>query len=250
MSSVTSTTSQAAYESLNPQTEEYTWVTDDNGGMGKDAFLKLLVTQMQNQDPLNPMEGVEFTEQLAQFTEVEQLYQLNDSFGSITAALQTQANYQAIYLVGKDVKAINSSLLIEDEKVSQASFILGEAAAEVYVNIYDEDGQLVRTLDMGAKTAGEYDIDWDGRNSAGGLMPDGGYAFEVVASGAEGEEIEVSPTIQGRVTGVTFDSSGLPWLIVNGLTLNMNSIIEINENEVETPVEEEEDDDGEDHAHA
>ena len=195
--------------------------------LGKDAFLKLLVTQLQHQDPLNPMESVEFTGQLAQFSSLEQLTSLNDSFSGISAALMAQNNYQAINLVGKDVKALGDTLSLIDGSSTKGLYSLEEAAATVQVHIYDEDGTLVRTLDMGTQDAGDHDLVWDGLDQRGRTLADGEYTYEVSAQDSEGSAITVAQQISGRVTGVTFDVNGTPWLLLNKIKINLGNVIEI-----------------------
>jgi flagellar basal-body rod modification protein FlgD len=195
--------------------------------LGKDAFLKLLVTQLQHQDPLNPMESVEFTGQLAQFSSLEQLTSLNDSFSGISAALMAQNNYQAINLVGKDVKALGNTLSIVDGSSSKGLYSLEEAAATVQVHIYDEKGTLVRTLDVGKQVAGDHGLAWDGLDQRGRTLADGEYTYVVSAQDSEGSAIAVAQQISGRVTGVTFDVNGTPWLILNKMKINLGNVIEI-----------------------
>ncbi|MFH1139692.1 MAG: flagellar hook capping FlgD N-terminal domain-containing protein [Pseudomonadota bacterium] len=215
-------------EYLNPAVEPAIKTVDGPQELGKDAFMKLLITQMQNQDPLNPMEGVEFTAQLAQFSSLEQLSNLNTSFSGINAVLQAQNNYQAINMVGKEIRALGDTLSIQDGESTGGVFVLEETAADTTVHIYDEDGLLVRTLDMGSVLSGEQEIEWDGKDNQGDQVEDGLYSFEVTALDQEGQPVTSTSVITGTVSGVTFDSSNQAWLLINGLAVSMSQVLEIN----------------------
>jgi flagellar basal-body rod modification protein FlgD len=199
----------------------------DDPTLGKSAFLKLLITQLQNQDPLNPMEGVEFTSQLAQFSQLEQLFSLNNSFVGMNAALQAQNNFRAMDIVGKEIKAAGTTLSVTEGVSTGGYYKIEEPAASVVVSIYDENGSLVRTLDLGAKAAGEYEIDWDGRNGSGQTVPDGQYTFDIVASDADKQPISVESAMWGKVTGVRFDEEGTPTLMMKDIEVALTDIIEI-----------------------
>ena len=216
-------------ESLMHATKSASLASKSTGSqdLGKDAFLKLLVTQLQHQDPLNPMESVEFTGQLAQFSSLEQLTSLNESFSGISSALMAQNNYQAINLVGKDIKALGDTLSIVDGSSTKGIYSLEDTAASVKIHIYDEDGTLVRTMDVGTQDAGDHDVEWDGLDQRGRTLPDGEYTYEVSAEDSEGSAVYVAQQISGRVTGVTFDQNGTPWLILNKIKVNLGNVIEI-----------------------
>ena len=226
---MTEITKTQIIEYLNPTAEPTIERVDGEQELGKDAFLKLLITQMQNQDPLNPTEGIEFTSQLAQFSSLEQLSNLNTSFSGINSVLQAQNNYQAINMVGKEITALGDSLSVLDGEITGGIIALGETSTDTTVHIYDEDGTLVRTLDMGALLAGQHELEWDGRDNNGDLVDDGTYSFEITAYDTEGQPINATSIISGVVSGVTFDSENQPWLLLNGLVVSMSQIMEINQ---------------------
>jgi len=199
---------------------------DSSNELDRDAFLKLLLTQLQNQDPLNPMEGTEFTAQLAQFTSLEQLYNLNDSFATVSSTIQASNDFQTISLVGKTIKALGTAMYVREGVPTNGIFQIDEPAASAVINIYDETGQKIRTLDLGALAAGNHNIDWDGRDYNGTLVADGNYDFEILALDAENQAIEASSRVEGKITGVTFET-GAPVLLMNGLEISLADIYEI-----------------------
>ena len=198
--------------------------------VNRETFLTLLTTQLQYQDPLNPLEGVEFTQQLAQFSSLEQLMAVNEGITNLGLSFQTQNNFEAIGLVGNEIKALGSMLSVDEGTANSGIYALEEPASAVQVYIYDSDGSLVRTLDLGPQASGEHQIEWDGRDNDGNLVDDGNYQFMVAATGADGELISAMTAITGKVSGVTFDSSGNALLVVNGQTVSLDSIIEIYDN--------------------
>lgn len=196
--------------------------------VNKDQFLKLLVTQLKYQDPLNPMESTEFTSQLAQFTSLEQLYNLNSSFEGLKNAMTSQNNYQAANLIGKSVIASGNTLRVEDTQVlNQGSYILEGPAGQVKISIYDKDGILVKTLDKTAVEAGLNPINWDGLGLYGQTVPDGDYTFEVEAYDGIGEMVEAAVYIEGEITGLTFGPGGSISLLMHGLVINLDDVLEI-----------------------
>lgn len=194
--------------------------------LGKDAFLKLLITQMKNQDPLKPMEGIEMTQQLAQFTSLEQLQNLNSQFTSMNSAIQSQNNYQVLNLVGKNVKAKGSSISVSGGVPTGGSFTL-EAAATVQATIYGSSGELVRTINLGALKAGTHSLTWDGLTSKGTAAADGVYQVEFTTKGSDGKPVECSTQMQGKITGVTFNPDGTVSLSMSGIKINISDIQEV-----------------------
>lgn len=209
---------------------------DSPKGLDRDAFLKLLLTQLQNQDPLNPMEGTQFTAQLAQFTSLEQLYNLNDSFATVSSTIQASNDFQTISLVGKTIKALSTAMYVGEGVPTNGIFQIDETAASTVISIYNETGQKIRTLDLGALPAGNHNIDWDGRDGHGTLVADGNYDFEILALNAENQAIEASSRVEGKITGVTFET-GVPVLLMNGLEISLADIYEITDT---APADEEE----------
>ena len=203
--------------------------------VSKDQFLKLLITQLQHQDPLNPMESTEFTSQLAQFTSLEQLFNLNAGFEGLKSALTSLNDYQASNLIGKNVKTAGNTLRVADSQVmNQGAYALEGPANMVSVNIYDKDGFLVRTLNEPATEAGLNSVNWDGTGLHGQSVPDGDYYFEVTAVDGVGGRIEAASYIEGEITGLTFGPGGSTSLLMHGLVVDLADVLEIAKKDVTT----------------
>lgn len=182
--------------------------TTGNSTLGKDAFLTLLVTQMKYQDPMNPTSDKEFLAQLAQFTSLEQLTNINTGIEKLTTATNQQQMFSAAGFIGKEVKAEGDSLSKSGDTVSKLFYTLPEAASKVTINILDANGNIVRTVDQGAKAAGEQTYAWDGKDWLGNEQGDGVYFAGISAVKADGTSMLVSTTVTGVVSGVSTDSSG------------------------------------------
>jgi flagellar basal-body rod modification protein FlgD len=197
--------------------------------MGKDDFLKMLIQQLRNQDPLDPMEGTEFAAQLAQFSSVEQL-------DNIQAALtqSIEANYLlsnsinnalAATFVGKQAKAAFDSFQHEGGE-NRLGYTLAGNANSVQVKIYDSSGRLVRTMTGTGVSKGDHDLTWDGRDDRGALMPTGSYRFEVEARDTNNSLVETSEYIFGMVSAVRFKSTGAVF-VIGGVEVPLDRILEI-----------------------
>ncbi|MEM9664995.1 MAG: FlgD immunoglobulin-like domain containing protein [Bacteroidota bacterium] len=187
-------------------------LTDRASELGKNEFVQLLMAQIQNQDPLNPMEGYEFAAQLAQFSSVEQLVNINDTLGLSMEAtgVLTQATNSGIAagMIGQTVEAVSNQAPWDGEEVVQLGFDLSSPADNVSVEILNANGEVIRTLDLGARDAETHRFEWDGRDGDGKKLPEGAYSFRVNATDAEGESLTSLPFVTGRVDRVSFDQDG------------------------------------------
>jgi flagellar basal-body rod modification protein FlgD len=200
--------------------------TESQEGLGKSEFLTLLLTQLKNQDPLNPLESTEFTAQLAQFNSLEQLFSVNENLSDIQEMLYSQERENLLGLIGKTIKADDNTILIKDGDILPGSYSL-EEAAEVSIAIYDSNGFEVRTLSPGTLDAGEYDLSWDGRDESGQIVEDGLYTFEVTARDEAGNYVTAHTYFTGEVTGVTYEYY-TPYLMIGEKLVSAdNTIIEV-----------------------
>lgn len=181
--------------------------------MGKEAFLKLLITQLQYQDPLNPADSTEFTAQLAQFSSLEQLSNVNDNLNTLKLYQASINNAQAVSFIGKDIVSKGKTIQAASGQPVSCEFSLDADAKRVAVSIYDAAGNFVKDIRATALKAGAQSLSWDGKDRNGNTVADGAYTFEVQAEGATGEKLNVTTYSKGTVTGVTFED-GVTYLIV------------------------------------
>jgi flagellar basal-body rod modification protein FlgD len=194
--------------------------------LGKDAFLTLLITQLQNQDPLNPADSTEFTAQLAQFSSLEQLSQINSQLETLGLFQASINNAQAVSFIGKEVLARGNRLEVSAGKPTVCEFALDAAAKTVIVSIYDSNGRFVRELQGSALAAGRQSIAWDGNDLNGNPVASGSYTFEVQAESASGDKIGATTWLRGAVSGVKFEN-GATYLRVGSSDVAVGDVIEI-----------------------
>ncbi len=198
--------------------------------VARDDFLKLLIAQMSNQDPLAPVDNQEFASQLAQFSSLEQLQSIDENirYGTNMDLVLTQTinNTLASTIIGKEAKAMGDTVVFDSTGTGNYSFQLEAAAKNVEVTITDSSGTIVRVLNVGPLGEGDHSLTWDGKNTNGNTLPEGTYRFEVKATNTEGEEIPVTPIMFGIVTGVRYEN-GNAVLLLNNQSVNFASVLEI-----------------------
>lgn len=173
-----------------------------NGALGKDAFLKLLVTQLQHQDPLNPLDDKEFIAQLAQFSSLEQMNNISEGINSLVNKTQEQDMLNSVNYIGKDVTAAGYSITKADNAVTPVFFSLKGAASAVQVNVYDANNNLVRTETLSGMQAGEFQYSWDGRDYNGTTADNGTYNVYFSAEGPSGEPVLVDTEVSGTISAL------------------------------------------------
>ena len=173
-----------------------------NDVLGKDAFLKLLVTQLQNQDPLNPLDDKEFIAQLAQFSSLEQMTNISEGITSLTEKTAQQDMLSAVNYIGKEVTAEGSSMTKAGNYVTPVYLTLDDAAAQVFANVYDENKNLVRTEKFTSMQAGEFSFTWDGLDYNGNTANSGQYEVYFSAESPTGATVFVDTEVSGTVTAI------------------------------------------------
>lgn len=153
-----------------------------NKDLGKNEFLNLLVAQLNNQNPLEPQGNGEFIAQLAQFSSLEGIEKLNTSMESMLSSYQSSQALQASSLVGRKVIVPTEKAVVDTSESFKASLVLPVTSNNVYVNVYDNAGTVVRRINMGEQAAGNVSFIWDGKDASGNLMPPGTYKFEAQAT--------------------------------------------------------------------
>lgn len=179
----------------------------------QDRFLTLLVTQLRNQDPLNPMDNAQVTSQIAQLSTVNGITQLNNTLMAVAGQMDVTQSMQAAGLIGKDVLVPGSKVLLgsdaEGGKVATPFGIdLAGSSTTTKVQILDSSGKVVREYDKGALKAGVYSMEWDGLDNDGLPLADGAYTVQVLASN-DGEAVTSEALTYGKVGSVAYTSSGL-----------------------------------------
>lgn len=189
----------------------------------QDDFLKLLIAQLQNQDPLHPMDNQEFAAQLATFNSLGQLIEINDKLGTLQNSQGSMNQYNAASLIGKEIASAGNQINLSSGSSATIGYRLGGNAAKVGIGIFNGAGELVRRIDAGARPGGDQALLWDGKDALGKTVPPGVYSFEVSAVDVNGKKIPATGKLQGVVTGVKLDGSE-PVLEVGGLDVPLSSV--------------------------
>jgi flagellar basal-body rod modification protein FlgD len=207
-----------------------TYATSAAGTLGKDDFLKLLVKQLQNQDPMNPLDSSQFATQLAQFSSVEQLANINSNLEASISTNQLMAqsigNSMASSMIGRDVKASGNTLQWNGSDDVRFGYTLAAQGLKSKVTISDSNGETVQVIDGTGVDAGDTNVTWNGKNINGQEMPAGKYTFKVEVTDAQDKDVTSSPFVLGSITGVRFTASGTVFL-VDGAEIPVANILEI-----------------------
>lgn len=206
VNSTQDTTSAAAlFASLNTNAGAST--SSNSAAETQDRFLKLLVTQMKNQDPLNPMDNAQVTTQMAQLSTVSGIDKLNATLQALSDSMLGNQSLQAASMIGHGVLVPGNGTDLSSE-VAYGGVELEQAADKLNISIYDKAGALIRDMKLGAQPAGLVSWQWDGRDNSGNVVADGSYNFSVDASQA-GDKVTATALQFGMVNSVTQDSQGV-----------------------------------------
>jgi flagellar basal-body rod modification protein FlgD len=186
------------------------------------SFLKLLTTQMQNQDPLSPMESTEFTNQLVQFSQVEQQISQNTKLDKLVSLQNNNQTQASLGFIGLDVEATGNAFSY-DGTPAKMSYTLPEASTSTTIQIKNEKGVIVRTLD-GVRSTSRQELTWDGKKSDGSAAPAGSYTMSVVASKSDSKLMNATTTVFGRVSGIEA-GNGTTTLMMGKVPVKMENVI-------------------------
>ena len=178
-----------------------------SSNLDKDAFLKLFITQMQNQDPLNPQESTEMASQLAQFHGLEQMLNVNKNLEKMASEQATNRAVSLIDFVGKDVRLSGGKLRVEKGQTTPATYSAEADIPNASLEIRDAAGVLVGKKDLGPLKRGENKLDYDGTTETGRLN-DGIYTFSILGKDVQGNEVPVSITSSVKVGGIDLSDQG------------------------------------------
>jgi len=200
--------------------------------LGKDEFLQLLITKLEYQDPLNPMDDEDFIAQLAQFSSLEQMSNISEGIAESNQwdylQMQSINNVMAAGLIGKDVKASYDSVYYDGSSSPEISFSTNSFASNLTIEIKDASGTTVATLKDSNVPPGEQNYEWDGRNDFGNIVESGQYTLKVTGVNASGDEFTPTLSLIGKVEAVTY-RDGSAYFRINGIEVPFGDVSAIGE---------------------
>ena len=190
-----------------------------------EAFLFLLTQQLKYQDPLDPMDTSEYTNQLVQYAQVEQSIQTNTYLETVVAQNVNAVATQAVSYMDKCVQVLGNGLPLQDG-FAKFSYILGSDAENCVVSIKDSSGNFVKSFTDADPNAGRHELTWDGKDNYGNQLEDGGYTLVVTATDISGATVEVQTTVFGKVTGVAYDGDSVA-IGMGSVAVGMNDVLAV-----------------------
>jgi flagellar basal-body rod modification protein FlgD len=195
--------------------------------MDKDAFMKLMLAQMKNQDPTNPMKSHEMAAQLAQFSSLEQLQNVNTTLGEIQKGQKPSEGFQALNFIGKAVSGDSAKVIrLKGDKDHEFDFTLPEDAKDFTLQVRNQSGETIRKVDLHDLKKGDNKWVWNGKNDIGNAAPVGEYQFVVEAKGTNNKKLFVKTDFSGMISGVSYTSEG-PVLMVGSQTVKLKDVKKI-----------------------
>lgn len=193
--------------------------------LGKDTFLQLLVTQLQNQNPLDPQDNSEFVAQLAQFSSLESMQTLNDTVDTLLGNYTSTQALQASSLVGRTVIAEGDSATVAAGTGFTGQVDVASSTTDLTVSVYDADGNIIKNIDLGAQSAGSASFTWDGTDNDGLAVDAGTYTIKATAT-VDGEEVAQTTYLPSVVNSVTVGSTAGSYTLnlANGESIALSDV--------------------------
>ncbi|MES3039292.1 MAG: flagellar hook capping FlgD N-terminal domain-containing protein [Bdellovibrionota bacterium] len=195
--------------------------------LDKDAFFKLMLAQMKNQDPTNPLKSHEMAAQLANFSGLEQMQNVNATLTEMKNGQKPMEQYQALNFIGKAVAGDSSKLIrAKGDKEHDFTYSIPANAKEVKIQVKNDSGEVVKSYNLKAIKAGENKLNWAGENEKGEKAPAGEYSFSVEATAESGQKMGVKTNFDGIITGVNYTADG-PVLMVGNQSIRLKDVRKI-----------------------
>ncbi len=206
--------------------------------LGKDDFLRIMITQMKHQDPTQPFKAEQFASEMAQYASVEQLQNINQNLGKMSGQNQPMERLAMTGLIGKSVTVDRERFPHAEGSADSLSFALPKDASQVHVAIIAENGETAFQKDLGAQKAGNNSFTWDGIKSNTVPAKSGGYFFRITAQDPNGQSLPTNPIARTQVVGVSFEGAE-PVFLVGDLNrpdkVTLRNIVKIESDSTQSP---------------
>ncbi len=201
--------------------------TGTQSKLGRDAFLKLLVTQLKYQDPTSPMDDKEMTAQLAQFSSLESLNNIDKGIEDISSKLDDKSIFSGINFLNTEIKAPGHEISKQGKDISNVTYTLKGDTARTYVNIFDQSGNILNTVELGPKKAGSYSFTWDGKDFNGNKAPDGKYVVSFGGEDKNGKSVLIDTQVYGKVVAITKRDNNIYLRLADGREIAMDQVSDV-----------------------
>lgn len=218
---------RGAEDILGKAEEEFAKESAGSSELDRQSFMTMLLTQLENQDPTDPMKDREFVAQLAQFSSLEQLINLNDGMEEMQEEQLQDRMLGAVSLVGKELRAEGGEISKDESGTSTVFYELQEPAQEVVFDIYNQEGRIIDSVSQGSQEQGEFSFQWDGTDYHGSEVQNGLYRIEPRAEGENGQSLEVNTDISGRVEGMQMQEENIVFTLADGRQIQLDQIKEV-----------------------
>ena len=193
--------------------------------LDKEAFLRILTTQLRNQDPLEPMKDQDFIAQMSQLSSVEQIMNMSKSVQTFVDTASQLYRTQSVSMIGKTAVVKTNTIDVNDGTPETKIFNL-DSEANVIVQIYDENGKVVNEEHLGQLSEGMQILAWDGKDSSGTKVEDGRYSFKLMKTTTDGTLEEIPCVESGTISGVQFDGNNIK-IVINDVVYDISQISEV-----------------------
>lgn len=194
--------------------------------LGKEDFLKLLITQLRYQDPTKPMSNEQFIAQTAEFSSLEQMQEMNSNIRAFIESQQRISKASALSLIGKKVTVNKSAFSLSSDKASANLTYNLPKDAEVTITIFDSLNKVIRNINLGRQSAGTHSYLWDGRTNQNKHAGKGDYSYKITAKGVDGKYIMTENMVSGQVDGISFEGDDL-FLSIAGASYPLSALAKV-----------------------
>lgn len=201
--------------------------TAPTGGLDRNTFLRLFITQLKNQNPLNPQANEEFVAQLAQFTSLEQAEETTSLLGQLLVQGEQRARLETVGLIGREIEAVGNTVELDDAGTASFVFDLLAEAKNTNLAISDLQGNVVQTMTLGPLAAGRHEVQWDGLTVQGTQAEPGVYQFAVLGVNAEGLGVGTSTFLRESVRSAVWENGQAQVLLGSGRSLTTSEVLTV-----------------------
>ncbi len=188
-------------------------------------FMTLFITQLQHQDPMEPMDSSDMATQLADFSNMEATMRMADSMDQLLEYQTSQNNLQLLSLLDQDVRVFGNGIGVNGDEIGQGEFDLNQDADTAVLEIRDAGNRLVKLVDLGSLSMGSHNVEWDGTDMLANKVEDGAYIFNVKAYDQSGQQLAVDYKTTGTVTGVDYETGTARLILDHHVPAEVGSVV-------------------------